>query len=110
ERQATLAERKKQAEATAGSPSEPPALAAPATTETSTAEAQPSADTQLTEAPVITPVAEAVSRSSEDLAATTEPTPPHSDGSKDPSQAESTEAPHDAASHQDASQDVQRPA
>jgi len=73
ERQAMLAERKKQAEAAAASAAgEPATQATPAGTETASSE--PAADTRQTEAPVITPVAEAVPRSSEDGAALTEST------------------------------------
>jgi sec-independent protein translocase protein TatB len=70
ERQALQAERKKAAEAVAASaaaPSiQPATLATPAGTEITSGEAR--ADTGATEAPVISPVAEAVPRSSEDSA------------------------------------------
>jgi plasmid stability protein len=71
ERQALQAERKKAAEAAAAAvaaePSQPATLASPAGTESSLNEV---ADTRATEAPVISPVAESVPRSSEDAATT----------------------------------------
>jgi len=66
ERQAMLAERKKQAEAAAASPTVPATLATPEGAETTPTETPTSEDTRLTEAPVVTPVAEAVPRSSEE--------------------------------------------
>ena len=73
ERQALVAERKKAAEAAAASaavvPSQPATLATPAGTETPTAEAKP--EVGATEAPVVTPVAEAVARSSDESAQVT---------------------------------------
>jgi TatA/E family protein of Tat protein translocase len=67
ERQALQAERKKAAEAiaasAAASPIEPAAVTTPAGTETTPTEAH--GDTGTTEAPVISPVAESVPRSSE---------------------------------------------
>ena len=67
ERQAMLAERKKQAEAAAASPAaDPAALATASGTDTAVAEAEPPADTRLTEAPVPTPVPESVARSAEE--------------------------------------------
>jgi sec-independent protein translocase protein TatB len=66
ERQAVLAERRKAAEAVAASaaaaPSEPATLATPPGAETLSTEPP---DTRATEAPVITPIAESVARSSE---------------------------------------------
>lgn len=68
ERQALQAERKKAAEATAASvtaePSQPATLAAPAGTDTSSSEVPP--ESGGTEAPVVSPVAEAVPRSNDD--------------------------------------------
>ena len=70
ERQALVAERKKGAEAAATSvavePSQPAVLAAPASTETPSTEAQ--VDSGGSEAPVISPVAESVPRSPEESA------------------------------------------
>ncbi|PYT81110.1 MAG: hypothetical protein DMG40_10520 [Acidobacteria bacterium] len=70
ERQAMLAERKKAAEAAAAIAAaqtvEPAALPAPASTETATAET--AREPQASEAPVLSPVAESVARSSEDAA------------------------------------------
>jgi TatA/E family protein of Tat protein translocase len=70
ERQALQAERKKAAEAAAASaaaePSQPATLATPAGTETQPDDG--TADTRVTEAPVISPVAESVPRSSEEPA------------------------------------------
>jgi TatA/E family protein of Tat protein translocase len=64
ERQAMLAERKRQAEAAADTAAgEPATQATPPGTDTAPTEA--AADTRLTEAPVITPIPEAVARSSE---------------------------------------------
>jgi len=70
ERQALQAERKKAAEAAAASaaaePSQPATLATPAGTETQPDDA--TVDTRASEAPVISPVAESVPRSSEEPA------------------------------------------
>jgi TatA/E family protein of Tat protein translocase len=64
ERQAMLAERKKQAEAAAASAAaEPATLATPSSAETAATETEAPPDTRLSEAPVISPVAEAVPRS-----------------------------------------------
>jgi sec-independent protein translocase protein TatB len=72
ERQALQAERKKAAEAAAASasaePNQPAALALPAGTESPTSGA--AADTPATENPEISPVAESVPRSSEEIAET----------------------------------------
>jgi sec-independent protein translocase protein TatB len=70
ERQAALAERRKQAEAAAASAaaaqaSLPATLATPAGSETTPADSESQPDRRATEAPVITPVAESVPRSSE---------------------------------------------
>ena len=68
ERQSLLAERKKAADAAAAAaaaqPSQPAALPTTAETEAPDIETRP--DTGVTEAPVVTPVAEAVPRSSEE--------------------------------------------
>ena len=68
ERQALLAERKKAADAAAASaaprPAQPETLPAPAGTETPTTET--SAELRAGEAPIISPVAESVARSSEE--------------------------------------------
>jgi TatA/E family protein of Tat protein translocase len=67
ERQATLAERKKQTDAAAASAAaEPAALAAPQGADQGVAEAEPPADTLLSEAPVASPVAESVPRSADE--------------------------------------------
>jgi len=105
ERQAMLAERKKQAEATAASPALPATQATPEGTETAPAETQSSEDTRLTEAPVITPVAEAVPRSPEEGGGAAEAAPAP-DGSKESSADEL----QDTASHRDSSHDIQHPA
>jgi sec-independent protein translocase protein TatB len=66
ERQALLAERKKAADAPAAESIQPATMATPSGTETPSNEG--SADTRLTEAPVISAVAESVARSGEDAA------------------------------------------
>jgi sec-independent protein translocase protein TatB len=72
ERQALQAERKKAAEAAAASaatePNQPAALALPAGTESPRSDA--ATDTTATKGPVISPVAESVPRSSEEIADT----------------------------------------
>ncbi|HEY6388076.1 MAG TPA: twin-arginine translocase TatA/TatE family subunit [Candidatus Acidoferrum sp.] len=75
ERQALQAERKKAAEAAAASAmaaEQPATLATPGSTETASASLD--ADSRLTEAPVVTPVAESVPRSESDAAQPTEET------------------------------------
>ncbi len=67
ERQALQAERKKAAEAAAAEPSQPATLATPAGTETQPGD-DATVETRATEAPVISPVAESVLRSSEEPA------------------------------------------
>jgi sec-independent protein translocase protein TatB len=71
ERQALLAERRKAAEATAASaaaePSQPTTLATPAGTGTPPSDAQ--TDSSATQAPVVSPAAESIPRSSEEAAA-----------------------------------------
>jgi len=68
ERQAAAAERKKQADAAAALAAAEPApatLATPEGVETTASAAQSSDDTRMTEAPIITPVAESVPRGAE---------------------------------------------
>ena len=73
ERQAMLAEQKKQAEAGAKSaPAEPAALATSPASETAVTEAEAPADMLLTESPVPTPVPESVPRSPEEPATPSE--------------------------------------
>jgi len=90
ERQALQAERKKAAEAVAAS-----AVAATPATQTETASASLDADSHTTEAPVATPVAEAVPRSNGETAQPAEEkaqlssTEPVSEASHEPSQAPS---------------------
>jgi sec-independent protein translocase protein TatB len=105
DRQAMLAERKKQAEATVASPVTPATLAVAEGTEAAPAEAPSADNARLTEAPVITTVAEAVPRSSEEVTATSEtaatvPEPP---------EGPTTDGLHDAESRRDAAHDLQRP-
>ncbi len=102
ERQALQAERKKAAEAAAGSamaPEQPATLATQAGTETASASLD--ADSRATEAPVVTPVAESVPRSQGDAV---QPTPETSQlASTEPV----SEPPHDPA--QAPSHDQQQP-
>ena len=107
DRQAMLAERKKQADAAATSPAPlSAAQPAPEATESAPAAAQNSEDTHLTEAPVITPVAEAVPRSSEENASVAEAFAPAAEPSKEPAAG----ALQEPASHSETSHDLQRPA
>src|SRR5207245_1195701 len=76
ERQTAAAERKKQAESAATlAAAEPATLATPAGVETAPPTDESSADTRMTEPPVITPVAESVPHSSDDSSAAAEPGP-----------------------------------
>lgn len=107
DRQAMLAERKKQADAAAASPvALPAAEPAPEGTETAPAAAQNPEDTHLAEAPVITPVAEAVPRSSEENVIAAEAVAPTPEPSKEPA----TGASQEPAAHPEASHDLQHPA
>jgi sec-independent protein translocase protein TatB len=106
ERQATLAERKKQAEAAAA---EPAALPSPGPADPASSAAQPPEGPRLGEEPVITPVAESVPHSSSELDGVASSEPERTRESQAEKEGTPTDTPEEAKSRE-LPYDLQRPA